>query len=302
MHHLHKLAGLVVTVGGRARDAHGRASSPHRPTPTRAATFRRRARTGPATSCRPATTAGCRPPPTRRDQLPLYDGLTPAARQRHRRRHRQPLPAGGLRAGRRDPRGGHRPARPDDRSTTSTACPTSTGRHAGRRRLRRRLGDGARPRPAASSSVAVRRGWRWPTCPASTRSRWSPAASRSCRARRPRRSSPPSRTCSCKTYGDKGREILADAQAEADGINAYWKANDINQPPATVNDVIAVTAFIGSIFGAGGGGEARNSELLAQLQNQLGPVQGHAGVERRDARPTTPRRRPRSSSASTTAR
>ena len=23
------------------------------------------------------------------------------------------------------------------------------------------------------------------------------------------------------TYGDKGREIIADAQAEADGINAY---------------------------------------------------------------------------------
>jgi hypothetical protein len=78
-----------------------------------------------------------------------------------------------------------------------------------------------------------------------------------------------------KTYGAKGREILAEAQAEADGINAYWKANNINQTPATVNDVIAVTAFIGSIFGAGGGGEARNSELLAELQQQLGPVEGH---------------------------
>jgi hypothetical protein len=78
-----------------------------------------------------------------------------------------------------------------------------------------------------------------------------------------------------KTYGDKGREILEESQAEADGINAYWKANNINQPPATVNDVIAVTAFIGSIFGAGGGGEARNADLLAQLQKQLGPIEGH---------------------------
>ena len=78
-----------------------------------------------------------------------------------------------------------------------------------------------------------------------------------------------------KTYGDKGREILADAQAEADGMNAYWTANGISQPPATVNDVIAVTAFIGSIFGAGGGGEATNANLLAKLQNQLGPVHGH---------------------------
>jgi acyl-homoserine lactone acylase PvdQ len=77
------------------------------------------------------------------------------------------------------------------------------------------------------------------------------------------------------TYGDEGRQILADAQAYADGVNAYWQANGINQPPATVNDVIAVTAFIGSIFGAGGGGEAANSDLLAKLQQSLGPVRGH---------------------------
>src|SRR5215216_4606879 len=42
------------------------------------------------------------------------------------------------------------------------------------------------------------------------------------------------------TYGAEGRQILADAQAYADGINAYWQAHDINQPPATVNDVLAV--------------------------------------------------------------
>jgi acyl-homoserine lactone acylase PvdQ len=78
-----------------------------------------------------------------------------------------------------------------------------------------------------------------------------------------------------QTYGDKGRQILADAQAYADGVNAYWKANNVNQAPATVNDVIAVTAFIGSIFGAGGGGEADNAELLAKLQQGLGEVRGY---------------------------
>ena len=86
-----------------------------------------------------------------------------------------------------------------------------------------------------------------------------------------------------ETYGAKGQEILDEAQAEADGINAYWAANHIAQPPATVDDVIAVTAFIGSIFGAGGGGEARNSELLDELQHQLGPAEGAQGVERRHA-------------------
>jgi acyl-homoserine lactone acylase PvdQ len=77
------------------------------------------------------------------------------------------------------------------------------------------------------------------------------------------------------TYGAKGQEILSDAQAYADGINAYWAANNINLPPATVNDVLAVTAFIGSIFGAGGGGEAANSDLLAKLQQGLGAVKGY---------------------------
>ncbi len=57
-----------------------------------------------------------------------------------------------------------------------------------------------------------------------------------------------------KKYGKKGKQIVSDASAYADGINAYMEANGIDQPPANANDVIAVTAFIGSIFGAGGGG------------------------------------------------
>ncbi len=77
-----------------------------------------------------------------------------------------------------------------------------------------------------------------------------------------------------ETYGDKGRQIIADAQAGADGVNAYWRAHGINTPPATVNDVIATTAFIGSIFGSGGGAEAANAELLAKLQAGLGPERG----------------------------
>ncbi len=82
-----------------------------------------------------------------------------------------------------------------------------------------------------------------------------------------------------KTYGAKGREMIADMQAEADGITAYFKAHDINQPPVTVNDVIAVTAFIGSIFGAGGGAEASNAEFLSKLQGELGPVKGREAWE-----------------------
>ena len=82
-----------------------------------------------------------------------------------------------------------------------------------------------------------------------------------------------------KEFGKKGKEIISDAQAYADGINAYWAANNIDEEPATVNDVFATTAFIGSIFGAGGGGEAANSNLLAELQGQLGAQQGHGAWE-----------------------
>jgi len=79
------------------------------------------------------------------------------------------------------------------------------------------------------------------------------------------------------TYGAKGQEILDDAQAYVDGINGYLAANSLPNPqPFVVNDVIAVTAFIGSIFGAGGGGEAANADLLAKLeQSPLGVDQGY---------------------------
>lgn len=79
------------------------------------------------------------------------------------------------------------------------------------------------------------------------------------------------------TYGDEGRQIVADAQAYADGLNAYYDAHG-GAPlvPFGVNDVVAVTAFIGSIFGAGGGGEATNAEFLANLIQGLGEGQGQS--------------------------
>ncbi len=78
------------------------------------------------------------------------------------------------------------------------------------------------------------------------------------------------------TYGAEGEEIIADAQAYVDGVNAYAEANGIEREPFTVNDVVAVTAFIGSIFGAGGGSEAGNAQFLSELQAALGDDQGRA--------------------------
>ena len=78
------------------------------------------------------------------------------------------------------------------------------------------------------------------------------------------------------TYGEEGQEIIDDAQAYADGLNAYWEATGQDREPATVNDAIATTAFIGSIFGAGGGSEPANAQFLASLIDRYGPEQGRA--------------------------
>ena len=78
-----------------------------------------------------------------------------------------------------------------------------------------------------------------------------------------------------ETYGEEGQQIIDEAQAYVDGVNAYEAANGSDNPlPWTVNDVIATTAFIGSIFGAGGGSEASNAEFLSTLINGLGDGQG----------------------------
>lgn len=84
-----------------------------------------------------------------------------------------------------------------------------------------------------------------------------------------------------EVYGaEEGQQILDDAQAYADGLNAYEAANGISNPePYNVNDVIAVTAFIGSIFGAGGGSEASNAEFLSTLVQGLGEGQAQLAWE-----------------------
>lgn len=82
-------------------------------------------------------------------------------------------------------------------------------------------------------------------------------------------------------FGAEGEEIIADAQAYADGMNAYIESStgQPNPDPFTVNDVVSVTAFIGSIFGAGGGAEYENAEFLATLVAGLGDGPGQEAWE-----------------------
>jgi acyl-homoserine lactone acylase PvdQ len=82
-----------------------------------------------------------------------------------------------------------------------------------------------------------------------------------------------------RAYGAEGRQMLRDMADYTDGANAYYRTNHLPIPggrPFDANDVIAVTAFIGSIFGNGGGAEHENSDLLARLEQRFGTVKGHA--------------------------
>jgi acyl-homoserine lactone acylase PvdQ len=78
-------------------------------------------------------------------------------------------------------------------------------------------------------------------------------------------------------HGAKGRRVVRDLQDWVDGINAYEQRE---VPPAqrlrtaTITDAIAGFAFIGSIFGNGGGAEVTNSDFLARLQGKLGSAGG----------------------------
>ena len=99
-----------------------------------------------------------------------------------------------------------------------------------------------------------------------------------------------------KTYGAEGRQAVHDARNYARGVNAYFEKTGSTQKPFTVNDVVATTAFIGSIFGAGGGTEVRNSDFLAKLRDGLGRRRANRAftdlMEANDPEaPTTTRRR-----------
>jgi acyl-homoserine lactone acylase PvdQ len=77
--------------------------------------------------------------------------------------------------------------------------------------------------------------------------------------------------------GAKGRQVLRDLQDFVDGINAYEASPQQagpKLPTVKLTDVIAGFAFIGSIFGNGGGNEVANSDFLARLERKLGPKAG----------------------------
>jgi len=66
-----------------------------------------------------------------------------------------------------------------------------------------------------------------------------------------------------RASGARGRQVLGDVDAYVAGINAYFRTLGGSVAPFTRNDVTAIGALIGAVFGAGGGDEARRSELFS---------------------------------------
>jgi acyl-homoserine lactone acylase PvdQ len=77
-----------------------------------------------------------------------------------------------------------------------------------------------------------------------------------------------------RALGAPGRRAIADIDAYVAGINAYNKAKGLPSAPWVRNDAIAVATVIAARFGAGGGDEARRSQLLDALRRQLGEATG----------------------------
>ncbi|MGW7525075.1 penicillin acylase family protein [Streptomyces sp. NPDC054783] len=95
--------------------------------------------------------------------------------------------------------------------------------------------------------------------------------------------------------GARGQQALADVKAYLDGVNAYIDASDSgryfpgeydltgHKDPITnagtidhfkVTDLVALASVIGSLFGAGGGGEVNNALSLLAAQSKYGVEEG----------------------------
>jgi acyl-homoserine lactone acylase PvdQ len=75
--------------------------------------------------------------------------------------------------------------------------------------------------------------------------------------------------------GPEGVQVIKDIDDYLEGINTWRTTRGVAGPLWTRNDVIAVAALFGGVFGKGGGDEARRSQLLSALQDRLGESKGY---------------------------
>ena len=95
--------------------------------------------------------------------------------------------------------------------------------------------------------------------------------------------------------GPEGFRVIEDLENWVDGVNGYeasLPAAERTLKPLTFADAIAGFAFIGSIFGNGGGQEVLDSEYKAQLENNFGESAGKEIFKDLRGSTTPKRRRP----------
>jgi acyl-homoserine lactone acylase PvdQ len=81
-------------------------------------------------------------------------------------------------------------------------------------------------------------------------------------------------TALLESAGPKGRRVLADIRNYVAGINAFRQQSGSSVTPWTEVDVLATASLIAAVFGKGGGDEARRAELLSALAQRLGERSG----------------------------
>jgi acyl-homoserine lactone acylase PvdQ len=77
-----------------------------------------------------------------------------------------------------------------------------------------------------------------------------------------------------RSAGASGRQLYADTQSYAAGIDAYYKLHNPGARPWTMTDVVAVAALLGANLGVGGGDELRRSMFLDALRRRVGSQRG----------------------------
>jgi acyl-homoserine lactone acylase PvdQ len=78
-----------------------------------------------------------------------------------------------------------------------------------------------------------------------------------------------------RSAGAKGRQLYADVQAYVKGINSYYAKRGQGLRPWTTTDVIAVGSLLGANLGVGGGDEIRRAMFLNALQHEQGGARGY---------------------------
>lgn len=77
-----------------------------------------------------------------------------------------------------------------------------------------------------------------------------------------------------RSAGARGRQLYADVRSYVAGINAYYRQRGQGLRPWTTTDVIAVGSLLGANLGVGGGDEIRRSMFLDALIREQGATRG----------------------------